>query len=446
MTAAQCGTEFPGELCIACINGATCSAGVCVTSGTTGTPAIPLIGCVSTTYLAPMKFGSSSTVFRMIVDTGSSDTAIATSGCTGCAGDAGVTLFYGDTGSNTGQTDSTQYADGSGWNGSVYSDTIGMLGIGADLTLVDFAAISTQSGFFGTGDCSGNPVPFSTNQGLVGMGPTDLLGTGTNDYFYQLTAASPSIAKVFAVQMCNTTGTIWLGGFDSNAVASTPQYTPMTTTPSPYFQQVNLNGATFGSAALGTAGEWSPCVIDTGTYGIGLPSDAYATLQNDLEANAAFNSLFGFPAAGYTAFFGTSTTSSTECVSTTGGQGIAAVNQMLPSMTFTFPSSTSTFTITVPATQSYLFAVDSGLANGGVNYCWGAFDNGTSSSSPGSLLGDTFMQNAVTVFDIGSNRIGFAQATTCPAPPTGGMRKDSNKRPPSIPFPTVRNPHGPRRR
>jgi hypothetical protein len=444
MTTSQCGTEFPGEMCIACINGTACSGGVCVTSGATGAPAIPLIGCVSTTYQAPMKFGSSSAIFWLIVDTGSSDTAIAAKSCTECA-DAGVTLFYGDTGTNTGQTDSTQYEDGSGWSGPVYSDTIGMVGISADLTSVDFAGLSTETGFFGAQDCSGNAVPFVTNQGIVGMGPTDLLGTGTNDYFYQLTGASTSIAKVFAVQMCNTTGTIWLGGFDSSAVASTPQYTPLTTTPSPYYQQVNLNGVTFSSTAIGTAGEWSPCVIDTGTYGIGLPSDAYASLQSDLEGNSTFNSLFGFPGAGYTAFFGTSTASPTECVSTTGGQGIAAVNAMLPEMAFTFPSSTSTFTITVPATQSYLFAVDSGVANGGVSYCWGAFDNGTSTSNPGSLLGDTFMQNAVTVFNIGSSQVGFAQATTCPAPPTGGMRKDSSKRPPPIRFPAVRNPHAPHR-
>lgn len=193
-----------------------------------------------------------------------------------------------------------------------------------------------------------------------------------------------------------------------------------------------MNDLLLGSTSMGT--DVSPATIDTGTFGIGFSTDEYNALQAALTGNAAFNAALGNPDAG---FFDLNVG---LCLPTQGGVTTAQLDAMLPALNFVFPSGASTFTVAGTPTQSYLFAIDTGPEGGGVFYCWGAFDMG--GNGQGSLLGDTFLQNSVTVFDVGGNQIGFAPAVGCPVPPAP---------PPAVvSMPYVyahhRKPHGPRLR
>jgi hypothetical protein len=167
-----------------------------------------------------------------------------------------------------------------------------------------------------------------------------------------------------------------------------------------------MNDLQLGTTSMGT--DLAPAVIDTGTFGIGFSSDVYANLQSALQGSATLSSALGAPDAGFFA--------GAECLTTQGGLTTSQLDSTLPELNFVFPTSGGgTVTVNATATQSYLYQVDTGPVGGGVYYCWAAFDLG--GNGQGSLLGDTFLQNSLTVFDIGGNQIGFAPAKGCPLPP-----------------------------
>jgi hypothetical protein len=428
---AQCGSlRAAGSQCIVCVDGTACSGGYCETAGDGGVVAIPLTGCVALTYAAPVKIGSSNNTYQLLIDTGSTVMGVGASPCTTCSA-AGVSPLYGDTGTDQGMTDSAMYLDGSGWAGEIYQDAVEPLGGPKFSTAVDFVAMTSQTMFFSESDCAGNTTTFSPNQGILGMGPTDLLDPGTTSYFNQL-ATTTSIPNVFAVQLCYSTGSLWLGGYDPTAASSAPQYSPMVSGGvNGTYMEVNMNALKLGSTSLGTGADISPATIDTGTYALGFSTDVYDTLLSAMQGSATFNTILGNPDAGFYA--------GNICVPPTSPMTTAQINSALPPMEFTFPTSgASTFSVTAPATQSYLYPMDQGATGGGVYYCWGAFD--LMGNGQGSLLGDTFIQNSLTVFDVGANQIGFAPQKSCPLPParppmliTTGPIKSNH-----------RNPHGPR--
>ena len=85
---------------------------------------VPLGSLQAFSYTLSLQIGSQS--FTEIVDTGSTSTGVAATGCTGCR----VTpLYTPDTAAvDLMMTASTQYADGSGWSGEIYKDAATITG------------------------------------------------------------------------------------------------------------------------------------------------------------------------------------------------------------------------------------------------------------------------------------------------------------------------------
>ena len=101
----------------------------------------------------------------MIIDTGSSNFAVATSQCTGC----GVTPLY--TGALSTTSESIQYGSGSISGKVITSLAFSIGGISASMSVM---GITSQSGFFNCANAS---------QGIIGMGYSAIAQSNTFSFF-----------------------------------------------------------------------------------------------------------------------------------------------------------------------------------------------------------------------------------------------------------------------
>jgi hypothetical protein len=255
-----------------------------------------------------------------------------------------------------------------------------------DVTL-DFVSISTQRQFF-----QGNG-----NQGIIGLGPTELLEPGTTSYFDAVTKAGTP--AVMAFELCPSNGTMWLGGFDANKATSAPQYTPMIPISgqgNPFYA-VDLADMALGGTSLGFGSStFQDPIVDTGTTLFYVPTAVETALLAKVNASAGWQALF--PGK-------TLTQSGTGCV-TTAGVTAAQVDAMLPAFSLSFPGmGGGMVTASVAASQSYLYDAGQGM------FCLAIFDGGNE-----SIMGDTILRAFVTVIDVAHSQIGFAPDKGCLTP------------------------------
>ncbi|MGD0524506.1 MAG: pepsin-like aspartic protease [Polyangiaceae bacterium] len=336
----------------------------------------------SLVYMAPATVGSQS--FQLLVDTGSTTLAVASSACSGC----GVTPEYtpGSSAVDEHQTATSQYGTGS-WTGEIYQDTVAL---GSAATPVKLAAIDTQSDFFQDFTCS--------MQGVAGFGPAGAALPGTNAYFDDL-VASAKMPDVFATQLCDGSGTLWLGGYDPSAATGAPQYVPLASGAlSDVYYSVSLTSVTVAGTTVPIATkQFADSVVDTGTAGFLLQTSAYDALTAAIQSDAAFTEALG------SSFFA-SQTGGVACAASTATK--AALDAALPPLTLTFGS----VSIQAAPTDSYLFPYM------GKAWCSSLVtDPSVSSELPlASIIGSPMLRSSIVVFDRAKNRIGFAPHAPCP--------------------------------
>ena len=348
----------------------------------------------------------------MGIDTGSTDTGVALSTCTSC----GVSPEYTPAASScTGSPSScanscsgsgappagctcSQYGSGS-WDAEECSATVSVGSEMPDVS-IQFAGITDQSQFFIPTDCAGNPVNPSLSEGILGLGPLDLdtIGAGNNDaYFSQL--VQQGITDTLAVLLCSANGTLWFGGYDPQFASGSPQYTPMNQTSG--YWAVSLSSIGLGSTSLGGAD--NNAVVDTGTWGFYMPTAAFNALVDALSTDTGATSVFGAGAMN-SSFFNEG-----SCLGPSGGQTRSEIDAALQPMTLTLPTAAGgSFTLSLPATQSYLLPVTSGNVT---EYCAGVGDNGQLGGQ--TIMGDSVLRANITVFDEGNNQVGFVPQTYC---------------------------------
>ncbi len=382
---------------------------------------VPLVSLRSTAYTAPLSVGAQT--FQAQVDTGSTVTAVAATTCgTACSG---VSPLYtpGATATDTDKTDSATYGDNSMWNGEIFSDTAG---VASDaMVKLDFVAIDGQSMFFDSNDY----------QGILGLGPSDLLDPGTTAYPDLVAAAGTP--DIYAFQECPDKGQLFLGGFDESATASPPEVTPMRpmSAEGEPFYAVDIASLSFGSASLGDAATFGDTLVDTGTSVTLVPTTVATTLIADVNASAGFKALF--PGQTF------ANTDNGQCV---GSSTVTTsqIDSMLPPMTISFPSvdGSTPKVMSLAPSQSYIYVEGDGT------FCLSVVDSG-GSASDGSLIGDTMQQAFVTVFDIEHKQLGFAPEAGCAEAvaqglPTPQIARDVTgpwwKTNPNVHAPTTRGP------
>ncbi|HEY3802692.1 MAG TPA: pepsin-like aspartic protease [Kofleriaceae bacterium] len=352
--------------------------------------------------------------FVMDLDTGSTTTAIAGTSCSTCSN---VTPEYmpGSMAVDEKQTATTEYADGTGWMGEIYQDTIN-LGSGSPNAMFNLVDISTQvvsggvEGFFdGANDY----------QGILGMGPPENAEPNTGAYFDTITTMG-GVDPVMAFELCQDGGTMWLGGFDATHAQAAVQYTPMLPiSNNNAFYSIDITSMSLNGTVVGMGSDdFQEPILDTGTTFFYLPTNIAEALTDAINTSAA------------QVFAGQSfdlESQDISCVSASGATD-AMIDAMMPPLVFTVPSmgGGADISFSVPALESYLFDGGDG------QYCLGVGDGG---SEFGGVLGDQFMQAFVTVMDVGNGQVGLALDKGCSASASKRRSRDMTTFHPHLPKP-----------
>ncbi len=351
-----------------------------------------LKGCSAEDYAVPANLGAGKgrQDFQLIVDSGSSTLAVASDKCRNCDVTPAYKMISGTT-ENT-RLDA-QYGSGA-WRGIIVEDAVA-LGF-APARRMHFGAILTQDSFFHDSNCTYGARAPSLNQGIVGMGPPDLLLPGTGSYFMGATSALTE--PTYSVALCDVDGFLLMGTPPASMMASDPVYTPMV--PS-YYYAVGMADIEVGGQPLGQSyDDFGPAVVDTGTSAIVLPPHAYKAFTHAV-AVATGNAL---PPS----FF-----DGGDCVQLDAGTSIAELNSELPSMGFAFynpATPTEPTWVSLPATNSYLMLMTD--AQQQLIACAGVVNSGP--QYPQTILGNTIMRNMLTIFDLANGQVGFTMTqNTC---------------------------------
>jgi hypothetical protein len=375
---------------------------------------VALSGC-SPDYTMNVTLGGSQQ-FSLILDTATTTLGVAAQGCTSCSSDGVTALYTPGSGAVDQHAQVTAVYDVGeiGWTGEVYQDTVSVGGLA---TRPKFSAIQTDIGhFFAAGACDtpSGIVP-SRNQGIIGFASDDVLLPGTTSYFDGL-VNDGLVPDVFAINLCHTGGTLWLGGYDPKATTAAPQYTPMTEQHgyNVMLAEVDVAG---GDAGVNVQIPMAQQVAlnDSGGPAIILPDSVFLALTNAISQNPSFQAWFG---ALSWSFATSSPPLGGNCIDLT--QTPAQIDAALPGLTLKL-GTTNPIDVQLTATQAYLHPI---YRSGGYIYCQDMFDfssvegpdAGPDAGPIGDRpdLGESVMRGHVVIFDRANHRIGIAPANPCP--------------------------------
>ncbi len=354
--------------------------------------AVPLDACTPLLYIAKVAIGSQT--FELAVDTGSTTLGVASSQCTDCK----VSPLYapGATALDEMRTATSEYGTGS-WTAEVYQDSVGFV---SDPSVeLKFAAITTQKNFFEPVACHSG----RSYQGIIGLDRATSELAGTTAFVDRFVAAK-GIANVFATELCDTGGTLWIGGYDTTVATGAPQYVPITTdvTSSYYYtvdlESVEVSGSTT-PVAIARASTYPDTVVDTGTTAFVVPSAVFDELTSAIARSPGFSQLFGVD-AGASWFSG-------ELPCGAAGTTKAQIDAALPSLTLTFGKDPGV-AIRMAASDSYFVRFP--------GYGWCSLLAPVPARTPfplAAILGSPFLRTQITIFDRAGGRIGFAPHADC---------------------------------
>ncbi|KAI0081507.1 acid protease [Panus rudis PR-1116 ss-1] len=286
-------------------------------------------------------------------DTGSSDLFLPSSTCrTNCKGHKTYNPSSSSTAADRHKTFTLQYGDGSQVAGEQYTDTVSIAGLTATNQAIG-AASTYSSGF-----APGNFPP----DGLLGMGYQSISEYNSPPFFQTLVAQGKTTQPVFAFKLAETGSELFLGGVNSKLYTGSFTYAPVTVQA---YWQVNMDSVIVNNKTP-VKGPVA-AIIDTGTTLIIGDSKNVAALYSAIPGSRlSSDGYYSFPC------------SSTPTVKLSyGGKAFAIAPSLFNLGRESFAS----------------------------NYCVGAVVPADESFW---VVGDTFLQNVYTAFDLGKNRVGFA--------------------------------------
>jgi len=362
-----------------------CICTQCVSASTTVGVAT-LFGSPDCDYSTSMSING--VVFDVIIDTGSSNLAIASSQCTNC----NVSPLY------SGSLDTAQpqinvtYGEGS-WVGSEATDSItfGGIKIGAN-----FVGITTQNQFF-TAGCPGN-------EGILGLAYPDLAEGGITPLFDDLVSAG--VPNGFAIQLCGSssnslkkTGNMWLGGFDTSYISGEMQFTPVV---QQLFYNVDLVSFSVNGQVL-SINIPSAVIVDSGTSNLVVSQANFDTIITALQNSNAIT----FSSQTEADFFWTPN----ECTGYLTNSEVSISSQSVFFVTFAGQNGQPDIAVeilTLGWARKYFYTDTLSY------YCLGI----EASQQDTLIIGETVSYGHVVYYDRANTRVGFALGTKCSVEPT----------------------------
>ncbi|KAH9066521.1 acid protease [Lactarius vividus] len=333
------------------------------------TGSVPLEDDSSVLWYGTIQVGTPSKSFTVDFDTGSSDIFLPSAKCdTNCDRH---TLY--DPSASVSAVDrhkpfKLKYGDGSAVSGEQYRDTVSIANLTAYNQTLG-AALTYSSGF-----SKSNFAP----DGLVGLGYQSISAYNSPPLFQTLVAQGRVTLPQFAFKLSNTGAELYLGGTNSNLYNGSFTYVPVT---KQGYWQTTLDGVSINDDPDFLLNQRS-VIIDTGTTLI---------IGNKSDVEAIYAKIPGYqpgPVSGLDEGYFTIPCNSSTIVSFDFG-----LKQ--------FPVSWSTFNL--------------GRVSEGSDSCVGGIIYSPSLENLTFwIIGDVFLQNVYTVFDVGKNLIGFADLASPP--------------------------------
>jgi hypothetical protein len=182
--------------------------------------------------------------------------------------------------------------------------------------------------------------------------------------------------------------------------------TPMIGSDYPFYA-VTIDSIAVGSGApIGSASDFGPAVVDTGTSATLIPTAQINAMMTAIQADAGYQSIFGSQSLG--------TGTNPGCIVT--AQTGEAIDAALPPFHMAWPGSNGepSAYFDLPPTKSYL-EFDGSTGSGSNNSWCFAFQDSSilGDTTPTSLIGNPLMNSLVTVFDIAHQQMQFAPSQGC---------------------------------
>ncbi|KAH7919913.1 acid protease [Leucogyrophana mollusca] len=316
----------------------------------------PLIDYADNYWYGNITVGTPPVTFTVDFDTGSSDLFLPGPGCGELCGS--FTVYYPNASSTSkllGQSVGLIYGDQSSIIGTTYSDTVSIGGYTAKNQTI-IAAQQYSEAF---------EAPTRASDGLMGMA-FGALGQSTHSPLFQTLVAQGAVPEpVFAFKLAHSGSELRIGGVNSALYKGAFTYTNVT---EPAYWQITVDGVSAnGTQVLSNVS----AIVDSGTSTISGDPASVEKLYAAVGGVSIGNGMYAYPCD-----------STPNLTFQIGGKSIAIAPEW----------------------------INGGFYTDGENgeaLCLGQI-SGSDSTGTLWVLGDVFMRNVYTVFDVGNTRIGFA--------------------------------------
>ncbi|XP_031556504.1 beta-secretase 2-like [Actinia tenebrosa] len=233
-----------------------------------------ILRSTSYAYVIELDVGSPPQKLEFLIDTGSSNMAIAGPNCEDEYGrKCQIDTFYFPSKSSTAKNlhipIETQYGKGA-WSGNIYRDIVGFPGDGPK-TVAEFAVIRNEKDFF---------LKNSINEGILGLAYRSLATNGVEPLFDQL-VQDGKVPNVFTLGLCNGMGQIWLDWPEQETFDGPIHFTEIN---QETWYSVTMTGIDVAGNSVGLSSRFFPdAIVDSGTTDILLPPIVYAAVINELK-------------------------------------------------------------------------------------------------------------------------------------------------------------------
>ncbi|KAE8623474.1 hypothetical protein XENTR_v10005624 [Xenopus tropicalis] len=314
---------------------------------------------MDTYYYGEISIGTPPQNFLVLFDTGSSNLWVPSTSCQSeaCSNHNLFNPSQSSTYTSNGQQFSMSYGSGS-VTGVFGYDTVTVQGL--SLNNQEFGLTYTESG---------SSFYYSKFDGIFGMAYPAMSAGGATTAMQGMLQQNLLTYPIFSVYMSSQSGEVIFGGVDNNLYSGQIQWSPVT---QEVYWQIGIDEFLINGQATGWCSQGCQAIVDTGTSPLTIPQQYMGTLLQNLGAQN-YNGMFVV-----------------NCNSV----------QNLPTITFVING------VQFPIPPSGYIVQTNGYCTVGVEETYLPSQNG----QPLWILGDVFLRQYYSVYDMSNNRVGFAQA------------------------------------
>ncbi|XP_051852894.1 gastricsin-like [Antechinus flavipes] len=324
----------------------------------------PLANYMDMSYYGEISIGTPPQNFLVLFDTGSSNLWVPSIYCQSqaCTNHPQFNPSQSSTYSSNGQTFSLQYGTGS-LTGVFGYDTVTIQGI--PITNQEFGLSETEPG---------TNFVYAQFDGILGLAYPSISSGGATTVMQGFLQENLLNAPVFAFYLSgnensNNGGEVTFGGVDTNMFTGEIYWAPVT---QEAYWQIAINGFSIGGQATGWCSEGCQAIVDTGTSLLTAPQQIFSELMQYIGAQQNENGAY--------------------LVSCSNTQNMPTITFNINGVNFPLPPS------------AYVLPSNSNYCEVGIMPTYLPSQNG----QPLWILGDVFLRNYYSVYDLGNNRVGFA--------------------------------------